>query len=320
MGGRLRFPLDIHDRKNLSLCQVFADQLARGQDLLDDPAQCQANPQCPLTQEEARDKTVCPFGFWGFRHQIEQPAHSIDPTPVDHISGELDADRDPSLSPFLARAPGSRFELRFLAWPHFPDVETHEQEIRGLSSGGPLNVEYSDARNKILELLRAGGAHLYYFFCHGEVVDSRFTLRIDPSRNDDRIGTANLDRRVRWPAEPRPLVFFNGCDTAAMLPETINDFVTRLRRLGASGAIGTEIKVSTVLAREVAQLVLDALLGGASLGEAFLTMRRALLRRYNPLGLAYSFFALATLHLHDPAAGACVWCKNNLAAQPRNET
>jgi hypothetical protein len=48
-------------------------------------------------------------------------------------------------------------------------------------------------------------------------------------------------------------------------------------------------------------------LDGASLGEAFLSARLHLLRQYNPLGLAYSFYAPGTLHLHDPQS--CAWCK-----------
>jgi hypothetical protein len=43
---------------------------------------------------------------------------------------------------------------------------------------------------------------------------------------------------------------------------------------------------------------LSALTSGQALGPAVLRMRRELLRRqYNPLGLAYSFFGSAALHL-----------------------
>jgi hypothetical protein len=70
-----------------------------------------------------------------------------------------------------------------------------------------------------------------------------------------------------------------------------------LRALGASGVIGTEIPVYSTLAKQVGRRILEQLTGGVPLGQAFLQMRRELLRQYNPLGLAYTFYGNARLHL-----------------------
>jgi len=72
-----------------------------------------------------------------------------------------------------------------------------------------------------------------------------------------------------------------------------------LRTMGASGVVGTEIKVLTDLARPIGLQLLHHLLNGMSIGEAFLKVRKDLLRELNPLGLAYSYYSPATLHLHD---------------------
>ena len=101
----------------------------------------------------------------------------------------------------------------------------------------------------------------------------------------------------------------NACDSLALVPEVIHGFLGKLRGLGACGVIGTEITVWTTLARPFGLSVLGAFLRGDSLGEAILDARRDLLRRFNPLGLAYTPHAPATLHLHDPTA--CPWCSSH---------
>src|SRR6185295_18050547 len=101
----------------------------------------------------------------------------------------------------------------------------------------------------------------------------------------------------------------NGCETMAVTPDATHGFLNTLRTLGASGVVGTEIKVWTQLARPVGLQLLTCLLGGMSIGEAFLEVRRNLMRQLNPLGLAYSYYSPATLHLHDPAE--CDWCSSH---------
>jgi hypothetical protein len=84
----------------------------------------------------------------------------------------------------------------------------------------------------------------------------------------------------------------------------------QLRFLGSGGVVGTEIEVRTELAREVGVRLVESILEGRSLGEAFLDLRRQLLREGNPLGLAYTYHAPAGLHLHAPEG--CAWCRSRL--------
>ncbi len=108
------------------------------------------------------------------------------------------------------------------------------------------------------------------------------------------------------------MVILNACESGAETPEIIHGFLGKLRGLGASGIVGTEIEVWTQLARPVGRFLLRRLFEGRALGEAFLELRRNLLRQYNPLGLAYTLLGPAALHLHDSAGCDC--CKEHLLA------
>jgi hypothetical protein len=80
----------------------------------------------------------------------------------------------------------------------------------------------------------------------------------------------------------------------------------KLKAIGAAGVVGTEIPVWSQLAEQVGLQLLTHLLNRKSIGEAFLEMRKDFLRQLNPLGLAYSYYAPATLHLH--VDNQCQWC------------
>ena len=165
----------------------------------------------------------------------------------------------------------------------------------------------------MLELLEEGGWHVYYFYCHGEMENSTFRLKLGLEDDPHYLGAADLDvTEIDWPDQPMPLVFINGCETMAMLPEQIHDFLSVLKQLGVSGVIGTEVKVWTDLARPFGNRVLNHILGGKSVGETFLEIRKDMLRRYNPLGLLYNYYSPANLHLHNPAG--CNWCATHKPA------
>ncbi|HEU4733711.1 MAG TPA: C25 family cysteine peptidase [Kofleriaceae bacterium] len=283
-----------------SACEVFAEQLRTGQDLLDRPQDCRARPGCPLGDVRRRDRTVCPFGFWGLRHRIEQPPHHIAPPAEGQIKDEMDVERASGLKTAITRPGGNPVRLGIAWWPHFDERVKHHLEM--LDELGAAERE-SD-RDRILALLARGQKQIYYFFCHGEGENLTFELIVGPGEHDAiTVGDLN-DDRYTWSADgPAPLVFLNGCDTTAFRGDTINKFLTRFRAMGASGVIGTEIPVHTYLAEDVGKRVLAALAAGHPLGNAFLALRRDLLRtQINPLGLAYSFFASARLHVCEGAA------------------
>src|SRR5688500_17783275 len=96
---------------------------------------------------------------------------------------------------------------------------------------------------------------------------SRFRLKLGFEDDPHYLGASDLDlTEIHWPDQPMPLVFINGCETMAVLPEQIHDFLSGLKQLGASGVIGTEVKVWTDLARPFGSQVLNHILTRKSVG------------------------------------------------------
>jgi hypothetical protein len=302
----------------IKLCEVFKRQLASNKwtgteltekhDLLDDPKSCRSQPHCPLNTDKKK-LTVCPFGFWGYIHQIEQPLQEVKPTPVGEIPKEL-ADYDFGQTSFINCSNNSQVKVGMGAYPGIPDVEPHRDEIQLLKKNPSISFEYNDERDAILKMLEIGGQHFYYFYCHGDLDQAqRFRLKVGPLQKPGFIESASLDPDdISWQV-PKPLFIMNGCETMAVTPNLTHGFLHTLKRLGAAGIVGTEIKVWTQLARPFGVRLLSDMFQGMSVGEAFLEARKYLLRQLNPLGLVYSYYAPATLHLHDP--DDCNWCKNH---------
>lgn len=316
-------PLDTDKADKMSLCGLFKDQLAANlwsgdelkleekKDLLDDPVACRGQSGCPLGKEKAvRRKTICPFGFWGFLHQIEQPLQQVTPTPSGQTPPEM---QNPKIqTSFLSHASNEELRLACGVYSDLAGASDHREEIKKLGVAS-LKVDDSEDRDHVLGLLEEGGWHVYYFYCHGEMENSKFRLKLGFEDEPHYLGASDLDlTEIDWPDQPMPLVFINGCETMAVLPEQIHDFLSVLKQLGASGVIGTEVKVWTDLARPFGSQVLTHILNGKSVGETFLEIRKDMLRRYNPLGLLYNYYSPASLHLHNP--DNCNWCDEHKPA------
>jgi hypothetical protein len=303
------------------LCPVFKQQLAANvwtpdmsklietQDYLDSPAQCRAQDECPIKGAK-KDVTVCPFGFWGFMHQIEQPLQQVQPTSTDQVPPELALPGFDQTSHVLRQA-GETTRLGLAVYVDIPQMEAHRLEFEQLTQNGQVLLEYASAYDEIVNMLEQGNLHLYYFYCHGDVKDQLFRLRLASEQHPAYVSAADLKPQWfrTWSAPPQPVVMINACESIATVPEVVHDFLGKLRGLGACGIVGTEIKVWTDLAQPFGSQLVNAFLRGESVGEAFLNIRRQLLRRCNPLGLAYTFYAPATLHLHAP--NDCLWCQSH---------
>jgi hypothetical protein len=309
------YSLDVDVTGSIGLCPVFTNQLAGNRwqaggeelidkaDLLDDPVRCRGQAACPLNGPAART-TVCPFGFWGFMHQVEQPLQQVSPVPATQVPPELaipgfSQTSRISMTGDLVRVALGVYEDDAL------ETDAHRDELRALRPATALDVDFEPERALILNAIQAGGRQVYYFYCHGVLDGSIFRLKVGSKSSPGYISVNDL-RSAPWRSGVTPLVVLNGCETMALLPERINTFLTMLRRLGAAGVVGTEIEVRPGLARRFGRRILQRLLEGETLGEAFLATRRHLLRQYNPLGLAYTGHAPANLHLH--AEGNCVHC------------
>src|SRR6185436_3290537 len=95
----------------------------------------------------------------------------------------------------------------------------------------------------------------------------------------------------------RPLVFINGCHTAQLQPGVVLNFVSAFSDLGASGVIGTEVSVRADMAMAIAEAILSRLGNGMQVGQSVREMRWEMLNRGNLLGLAYTPYSLANLHI-----------------------
>jgi hypothetical protein len=315
--------LDINSSEPKTLCGIFKKQLAENKwttngksspvlskkhDLLDDPKACRSQSSCPLNGEQ-RDITICPFGFWGFMHQIEQPLQQVNPTAIDTVPAEL-KNYNFGQTSFLTRSGKEQFKVAVGAYEGIPGAKDHSEDIKKIK-GSRMDLAYRENRDQIMTVLTDGGQHVYYFYCHGESdkVHKVFKLKVGKAGKAGFIESADLGK-IKW-LMPKPLFVMNGCDSMAITPDETHGFLTTLKWLGASGIVGTEIKVWTQLARPVGLQLLSYLLDGKSIGEAFLEMRKYMLRQLNPLGLAYSYYSPATLHFHDPVK--CEWCASHPA-------
>ena len=175
----------------------------------------------------------------------------------------------------------------------------HEMALRALTPDPSAGISPIPERRLSTSFGRAS-PHIVYFYCHGGVANQRPFIQVGPD-NKELIFSSDLRaRHVKWET-PRPLVFINGCHTTALEPreahELVSGFVTIAR---ASGVIGTEITIFEPLARGFAEAFLRAFAGGSTVGEAVRSARLDLLQQANPLGLAYTAYALANLKLGGP--------------------
>jgi len=307
--------LDTGREQDLRVCPVFESQLAANQwdgetitetkDLLEDPLSCHSQATCPLRGADA-NVTVCPFGFWGFRHQIEQPLQQVSPTPVDEVPKEM-KEHSFTQASLITRSQHETVRVGAGVFP-FPGIDRHQNELVELLGAG---LEWETDRDRIMQLLYdAEGHHLFYFYCHGIERQSEFALQVGPKGGAHTTITADniSPDQMHWGGDrPQPLVMLVACESLAMRPEIMSGFFGKLKRVQASGVIGSEITIGKPLGRQWGHALIASLVSGVSVGETFLQLRLDLLRRHNPLGLAFTSYAPASLHIcEDPeGGGAC---------------
>ena len=160
---------------------------------------------------------------------------------------------------------------------------------------------------------------ILYLFCHAvstgltdpggpggsklELTDQLISL------NDLKLGAPSSVRLAG-----KPLVFINACESAEMSPTFYDGFAPYFMDKGARGVIGTECKTPALFAKAWAMRFFERFLGGETLGETVLALRREFLDQHrNPLGLLYAVHcdadtaitpALPTVSDQKPAAAA----------------
>jgi hypothetical protein len=179
---------------------------------------------------------------------------------------------------------------------HWP---SHERVLRTYFDGHAWAC--ADSRSDALLKLRDSQSQIVYFYCHAGSKDGVPYLQVGSP--EEMVITRDSLRfaKIAW-NDSKPLVFINGCKTAAVEPSQAIEFVSALIDSSASGVIGTEISLFEPLACEFAESFIHYFLRGDHVAEAIRRSRLILLAKLNPLGLVYTPYALATLNLEDEAA------------------
>lgn len=275
------YPLDTS--KPARFCEAAAAALwGSDRDLTREPC---LTGNCPHYLD---DDVVCPGGFWGFRHEIGVPVSLTGGSKKDAtaLAAQIRGADDPVV--VVGSTTDKAFARRL----------DHLGRLQQLHV--PIDWQLGEERDAVLALLKNSQPHVVYFLCHGvETEDGLPGLIVGDPDHPVAITPDNLrNAGVRWPTT-RPLVILNGCRTTALDPTKPWNFVEPfLKRAHASGVIGTEITIFEPLACDFAEEVLERFVGrDMTLGRAVRETRLALLRRRNPLGLAYVPYAPVELRM-----------------------
>lgn len=266
--------------------------------------ECGKSPQCVLNQTlpnpRKQENVICPLEFWGFKHIIEIPPKQVKGAKPGSSAGtEIEVDGDVR----IVAGVNATFQSE---GSHFTQIANAIGKLKNVHVG-KIDKQYDS--NAIKVSLKTPPVHLAYFFCHasGGLKNTRLIFQAPHPSNAEPILATDfgglLGGAKKW--EPPALVFLNGCRTANYNPEAVSPFLRSfVDQLGASGMIGTEITVWDVFAAEFGLLFLEHFLDCVPAGEALLRAKRVLLSKMNPLGLVYSLYASAGLHLkaqtHQP--------------------
>jgi hypothetical protein len=265
------FDTNLEDDK-YSVCNVFRDAVTHEKPLSE--TRC-FRGECPSRGQRT---IVCPSGFWGFRHSIGLPVGS---------ASDIDA---------LMTYP-EQLKFNVAVYPKFDLWTKHKQALQTLSPN--LAWHEVSTRTATLNMLKTTSPHIIYFYCHGGKTSDMSYIEVgtDPGSTLGGITPDNLGEEGLWWNRPQPLIFINGCETTALEPATVLNFVTRfVNRHNACGVIGTEIEIFEELACAFAELFFHQFLQpNRTIGDAIRAARLALLQLGNPLGLVYDPFVNANL-------------------------
>jgi hypothetical protein len=236
-----------------------------------------------------RDKTVvCPYNFWGFKHIIEQPTQPGGETAFSDLTLEIKIQTEPVLQMLLENGLGE-------------SEAQHVTDMKALKFR-PVNSlhEFTAGLDPDSEPLPPE-PHVVYFFCHGKY-DAQNSPYLQIGANESLLPSELDELDFRW-ANSHGLVFINGCHTAELLPKDLASIMKPFVEAYASGIIGTEISVTTALAREFGKKFFDRFLADNNdkqdnrIGQIIKDLRLDLLMKYNPLGLVYTPYCSADLHV-----------------------
>jgi serine/threonine protein kinase len=234
---------------------------------------------------------VCPYGFWGFKHVIEQPTQPGGKQAFADLVVAINLEGDPVLNMPLA---AQLLDLEDEHIQHMRDARFHVLET------------YRAILDAFTPTLNPPEPHALYFLCHGKYdQNGNFYLEVGEGK---ALPPAILDRlNFTW-SRSHGIVFINGCHTVDLKPKDLSNIMAPFLKGEASGIIGSEISVHTFLAREFAQEFFNRFIPNAGLGQPvgriIKDLRLDLLARFNPLGLVYTAYCSADLHMASSGVAA----------------
>ncbi len=270
------YPLD-PEEADLATCPAFLDALG-AQPLAGLPC---FHGACPSYDDP---RVVCPSGFWGFRHQIGYSATLTGGEPGDARTFALTVGGGPG-PVFVAGASSDR------------GLTQRDAHLARLAALAGDRWSLAMTRTELFALFRDVAPSVVYLYGHGGTEGGSPYFEVGTGA-DGPIIRASLRGKANW-KQTHPLVFLNGCHSAALSPSAAFSYATGfLQTAHASAVLGTEIAVFESLAVAFAEECLRRFVTDRRpLGEAVLGTRIALLERGVPLGLAYLAFGPTDVRL-----------------------
>jgi hypothetical protein len=248
--------------------------------------------KCPH-EEEHEFGTLCPFGFWGFRYQIQQHAGKGKGAYLKILSNG-----GPEL--LVANTVDVKSKL---------NLKNHIQSLETTLKGKAGNISNHKAKKEVLESMGNPKLPLIYFYCHGYRETGYETTTYLSVGDGEKItvhdfkayyylwkGKFGVDE---YKKKIKPLVFINACHSIEINPDTLGSFLESFMETEfASGIIGTEVSVDQTLAMDFAnKFFTDFVKESKSVGEAIHAARLAYLAKQSLFGLVYTPYCFADLSL-----------------------
>jgi hypothetical protein len=283
------------DADTWSFCSVIGEQWIGGRRTGGPLSRCPHN-----LEKGDHENVICPFGFWGLRHIIEQPLSAL----VRKDGGYALTNAISSISAGATiKAAVARTGDSAMA----AAVDAHLAQLAlnvASKYNPPKGATSATEAAKVFQ-----ESELVYILCHGKYDDLRYEPYLGIGDNDGRDehriypttiqdwGTKTCAPTLSsWP-QKRPLVIVNGCHTCDLKPGEMLNIVSALNTVGAGGVVGTEVSVQLPIALEMANNFLRYLLptSGLGVGEALYRARWDLANKGNLFGLAYTAYCKADL-------------------------
>jgi hypothetical protein len=276
------YPLRVGDQKNYKLCPEFIEAYYKNTPL--NTLDC-FHGNCPSVKNDTNNLTVCPGGFWGFRHFLGMPISVQD----NDATRSLPIDDGLEISVAVCTAMNS--------------CSSHVNALKGTSSKFVVR-KWDDIDNydELFSNLHIP-PHIVYFYCHGGTARlpdgaGEPYLIIGSKNSYDEIHESNFRlNKIKWDSL-KPLIFLNGCHTASITPiSALNLIDPLMNTYHCAGVIGTEITIFEEMASAFAAECFKQFLNGESIGVAVRNARLKLLSEGDPLGLSYIPFVWAPLKI-----------------------